>query len=62
MSDQTNIDWLREKVRQLKALLDDPQPGLSSWHMMYEKRMQDINDFWASKYEPSKDKIAGHKL
>ena len=40
------IDELRNHVEHLKALLDDPHPGLSSWCESYNARMQSISDFW----------------
>ena len=46
MSDTPNIDYLNKHVTSLKALLDDPQPGLSTWVEMYAIHMQAINDFW----------------
>lgn len=41
-----NLDYLREQVTALKNLLDDPQPGLASWVMLYGEKMQAITDFW----------------
>lgn len=46
MSDTPNIDYLREHVGKLKALLDDPHPGLFTWCAAFEKHMQAISDFW----------------
>lgn len=46
MSDITNLDYLREEVRKLKALLDDPHPGLMSWMYMYRDQMNFITEFW----------------
>ncbi len=44
-----NLDYLRDQVNKLKLLLDDPQPGLASWVIMYGDRMKAINDFWNDK-------------
>jgi hypothetical protein len=45
-SQTPNLDDLREQVNGLKALLDDPHPGLHTWIGFYAKRMQAIADFW----------------
>ena len=37
---------LCERVAKLKLLLDDPQPGLASWCMMYAEHMKFISDYW----------------
>jgi len=42
----SGLDDLRSEVTKLKALLDDPQPGLMSWCMAYNDRMKAIVDFW----------------
>lgn len=44
-----NLDYLREQVRKLKDLLDDPQPGLMSWCEAYGERMKAISNFWNNK-------------
>lgn len=46
MSDTPNLDYLREEVRRLKLLLDDPHPGNFAWCEMYGKCMKNISDFW----------------
>ncbi len=43
-----NIDYLREQVTKLKALLDDPHPGLSTWCAMYGECMKSISYFWGA--------------
>lgn len=40
------LDYLREQVNALKVLLDDPQPGMSTWHQAYGERMTALADFW----------------
>ena len=46
MNDNTpNIDELKTHVKNLLALLDDPEPGLFSWHGMVHERLKHIADF-----------------
>jgi hypothetical protein len=40
------FDELKEHVRQLNALLEDPQPGLVSWVQFYQEHMKAISDYW----------------
>ena len=37
---------LKNIVKRLSALLDDPQTGLASWNMMLGERLQEICDFY----------------
>lgn len=37
---------LQERVKKLNSLLEDPQPGLMSWSMMYAEHMQWIVSYW----------------
>lgn len=45
MSDTPNIDELRRLACQLKALLDDPHPGLSTWNECLLKTIHSIGEF-----------------
>ena len=45
-SNTPNLDRLREHVRTLNGLLNDPHPGLHTWVSAYAAQMQAINDFW----------------
>lgn len=47
MSNTPNLDHLKVLVNRLKALLDDPQPGMASWVQMYGETMSQIVDFWS---------------
>lgn len=47
------LDELTERVTKLKALLDDPQPGLMSWAMMPRSGNANV---LATRYNPD----AGH--
>jgi hypothetical protein len=40
------IELLKEKVRLLNQLLDDPQPGLISWCLALGKTMDELNLLW----------------
>ena len=40
-----NLDQLREHVTKLKALLDDPHPGLDSWTQMFDEHVLAISLF-----------------
>lgn len=46
MTSDERIAWLRDRVAMLKALLDDPQPGLHTWVEAYGKLMTELTDFW----------------
>src|SRR4051812_4446367 len=37
-----NLERLKELNQKLKALLDDPQPGLSSWQALVDSNLQAI--------------------
>ncbi len=41
-----NLNNLREQVTALKALLDDPHPGLSTWRLMVAEHLKTISEFW----------------
>lgn len=43
------LEELRANVGRLKALLDDPHPGLATWCECYGRAMQAVSDFWAGK-------------
>ena len=51
------LDQLREHVNKLKLLLDDAQPGLASWCMMYGEQMKAISDFWNDKPQVKKSPV-----
>lgn len=38
----TSLDDLKESVRKLQALLDDPHPGLATWNVMLMDRCREI--------------------
>lgn len=40
------FEELQERVKKLNSLLEDPQPGLMSWSMMYAEHMQWIVAYW----------------
>ena len=42
----TNIEELQEIVNGLKALLDDPHPGLFTWQAMVAKRLEQFTKFY----------------
>lgn len=58
-SQTPNLDYLRGEVDKLKALLDDPQPGLSTWVGFYHETMENINDFWNGKDKPEARETGG---
>lgn len=45
------IEEYRELVRKLKALLDDPHPGLSSWCLMFGATMNSLMELWMPEAE-----------
>lgn len=62
MLDTANLEYLREQVTKLKALLDDPHPGFSTWMAFYGERMQAISDFWNSESDEDEGTEDGEKL
>lgn len=38
------LEEFAEEARKLHSLFSDPQPGLMSWHMWREERMQRMAD------------------
>ena len=52
---QKSIDEYRELVRRLKGLLDDPQPGLSSWSLMFGATMNSLVALWHSGADPQEE-------
>lgn len=42
----TNIEDLRSRLKSLLALLDNPEPGLFSWHMNYRQCANHVLSFW----------------
>jgi hypothetical protein len=49
MNETQVLDEYRELVRRLKGLLDDPQPGLSSWSLMFGATMNSLIALWNGK-------------
>ncbi len=47
---------LRTDTRKLLALLDDPHPGLFTWHEMVWRQVQRVGDYAAS----TQDTTGGH--
>jgi hypothetical protein len=45
MSDTPNLDKLRHLASVLTAMVNDPQPGLASWHFALSKVTKDIASF-----------------
>lgn len=43
---QSNIEELLNLINQMKALLEDPQPGFFTWHDFYNKTRTKILNFW----------------
>ena len=41
-----SLQELKDAVTQLKALLDDPQPGLISWVSMVHDRWEEVVDLY----------------
>lgn len=40
---ERRLELLRDQVRLLLQLLDDPQPGLATWHEMMVRRRKEID-------------------
>ena len=40
--DKVNLDELQVEAQRLVKLLEDRQPGLMTWHMMYHRTVQSI--------------------
>jgi hypothetical protein len=77
MSDTPNLDKLRSATANLQALLQFPEPGLASWHMLIGQSLKAIAEFVPQEerctvpagwklvpLEPTKDmiKAAGWKI
>lgn len=37
----------RDVIRRLNVLLNDPQPGLATWCLMFGSAMDELTAFWA---------------
>lgn len=48
--DEAYLACLTKHVASLNKLLQEPQPGLITWCMMYSREMQHISDAWAGKW------------
>jgi hypothetical protein len=47
MNDKTPVlDELTERIRQIHALLEDPQPGLITWNLMLGTKVNELVDWW----------------
>jgi len=51
MSNTPNLDYLKEEVRKLHALLDDPHPGLFTWREAYADQAKVLMEFWSDSAE-----------
>ena len=45
----TKLEKMKDEVNKLKALLDDPQPGLFTWHGFVDERIKSINKLYFEK-------------
>ena len=62
-SETPGIDALREHVRVLTGLLDDPHPGLFTWRTALYRQIQEIKQFGLSSLDHAAlDLLAGLKL
>lgn len=52
-AERPNIDYVQHLATALKALMDDPHPGLASWQWAYGTTMQKLSDFWNSDRSPN---------
>lgn len=41
-----NIEKLLQEVNYLKSLLEDPHPGLTTWHDAYLRRLKEISSYY----------------
>jgi len=51
------IERLRELNLRLTGLLDDPQPGLFTWHEALHTLLHQIHEEWTANAEPSKTRF-----
>jgi len=42
------LNDFKDAVNGLSELLNDPHPGLSTWHMMLSQKVKELNDIWNS--------------
>lgn len=40
IKEETDIDFMKEQVRKLTGLLNDPQPGLVTWNWAFYKTIE----------------------
>lgn len=45
-TESPNIKQLQEYARRLNSLMEHPEPGLASWHMMVHRLMNEIVKWW----------------
>jgi hypothetical protein len=43
------LDYLRDQVSKLNALLQEPETGLFTWHEMVNERLNNISNFFHRK-------------
>ena len=56
MSDAPGLDALKEHTEKLLGLLNDPQPGLSTWWLFLADRLREID-----KFHPDGERCTGDK-
>ncbi len=45
----TKLEQMQDEVNKLKALLDDPQLGMFTWHEFVDERIKNINKLHSGK-------------
>lgn len=53
---QEALNWLRDRVKQLDALLSDAEPGMLTWVEAYNNIMVELNEFWRGGWSAVKNK------
>lgn len=48
MTEGEYLAHVKELAQRLVNLIDDKQPGLLSWCMMYGKTFQELSDLWVN--------------
>lgn len=51
-----NIEILLNEVNQLKALLEDPHPGLFTWWEAYHRRLGNVSEWYTGDSKKEQDK------
>lgn len=52
MAEKIDIPNLREQTRKFKELIDDPHPGLHTWHEAFWKQIVTLRDSLTDAIEP----------